>query len=239
MKNPRYACRTDTGRQREHNEDAVAVVPDLGLCMLADGMGGHNAGEVASHMAINTIRTILQQTQGVAADARLETAIQAAHAGILEQAASSPRLQGMGTTVVISLLDKQMLTYGHVGDSRLYRWRRGQLEQLTRDHSLQQEFMDQGHYSAEEAARKVGRNILTRALGLEGELKVDIASVSVLEKDRYLLCSDGLHEMVSNEDIRTWLGRGFDADTTCEALIDMANTRGGRDNISVALLDIP
>lgn len=239
MKSPTYACRTDIGRQREHNEDAVAISAELGAGILADGMGGHNAGEVASQMAIDMIRVILQQTAGVPAKERLETAVQAAHAGILEKADSSPRYKGMGTTIVVTLLEKQTLTFAHVGDSRLYRWRKGQLEQLTRDHSLQQEFMDKGNYSAEEAARKVGRNILTRALGLEGDFHVDVASTSVQEKDRYLLCSDGLHEMVGDGDISTWLGRGFDAVTTCEALIDMANTQGGRDNISTVLIDIP
>lgn len=239
MSSPVYACRTDTGRQREHNEDAVVVLPDLGVALLADGMGGHNAGEVASQLAVDMIQTILRQTAGVPAEARLETAAQAAHANILEKAASSPRYKGMGTTVVVTLLEKNRLTHAHVGDSRLYRWRKGRLEQLTRDHSLQQEFIDRGHYTPEEAASKVGRNILTRALGLEGELRIDIGTTDIQQKDRYLLCSDGLHEMAGDAAIAAWLGRSFDADTTCEALVDLANTQGGKDNISVAIIDIP
>lgn len=239
MKSPSYACRTDTGRQREHNEDAVAILPDTGIAILADGMGGHNAGEVASRMAVDMVQTILLQTAGVPPEARLDTAIQAAHSGILEKAASSPRYKGMGTTIVVTLLDRQRLTYAHVGDSRLYRWRKGRLEHLTRDHSLQQEFIDKGHYTPAEAASKVGRNILTRALGLEGELSVDVGSTDIQDKDRFLICSDGLHEMVSDDAISTWLGRSFDAGTTCEALVDLANTQGGKDNISVVLIDIP
>lgn len=239
MKSPVYASRTDTGRQREHNEDAVAILPDLGAAILADGMGGHNAGEIASRIAVDLIASILQQTAGVPAAARLETAIQAAHAGIREKAGSSLRFQGMGTTAIVTFLDRSKLAFAHVGDSRLYRWRKGRLEQLTRDHSLQQEFIDKGHYSPAEAASKVGRNILTRALGLEGDLVVDVGSTEIQDADRYLLCSDGLHEMASNDEIATWLGRGFDAETTCEALVDLANTHGGRDNISVILIDIP
>ena len=126
-----------------------------------------------------------------------------------------------------------------MGDSRLYRWRKGRLEQLTHDHSLQQEFIDKGHYTPAEAASKVGRNILTRALGLEGELRVDVGSTDIQDKDRYLICSDGLHEMVPDEAISAWLARHFDAETTCEALVDLANTQGGKDNISVVLIDIP
>lgn len=239
MKSPIYASRTDTGQVREHNEDAVAILPGFGAAILADGMGGHNAGEVASRIAVDLISAILQQTSGVPAGARLETAVQAAHAGIRETAASSLRLQGMGTTVVVTFLERNRLTFAHVGDSRLYRWRKGRLEQLTRDHSLQQEFIDKGHYSPAEAASKVGRNILTRALGLEGGLEVDIGSTEIQDKDRYLLCSDGLHEMASHDEIATWLGRGLDAQMTCQALVDLANTHGGRDNISVVLIDIP
>lgn len=239
MKGPSYACRTDTGRQREQNEDAVAILPDIGVAILADGMGGHNAGEQASRMAVEMVQAILLQTAGVPPDARLDTAIQAAHSGILEKAAASPRYKGMGTTIVVTLLDRQRLTYAHVGDSRLYRWRKGRLEQLTHDHSLQQEFIDKGHYTPAEAASKVGRNILTRALGLEGELRVDVGSTDIQDKDRYLICSDGLHEMVPDEAICAWLARRFDAETTCEALVDLANTQGGKDNISVVLIDIP
>lgn len=239
MKTPCYACRTHTGHVRQHNEDAVATLPALGVAILADGMGGHSAGEVASHLAITIVATILRQTAGVPAAARLDTAIQAAHAGILEKAATSPRLRGMGTTIVVTLLEGQRLTFAHVGDSRLYRWRKGRLEQLTRDHSLQQEFVDKGLYTPAEVANHVGRHVLSRALGLEGGLQVDISSTDLQSRDRYLLCSDGLYEMASHDAIASWLGHPFDADTTCEALVDLANTQGGKDNISVVLIDIP
>lgn len=239
MKHSIYAARTDTGRQRPHNEDHVGVDAGLGIAVLADGMGGQNAGEVASHLAVDMTLAILRQTASVPARERLETALQAAHASIQEKSASGSRYQGMGTTIVATLLDKKTLTYAHVGDSRLYRWHKGHLEQLTRDHSLQQEFIDQGHYTPEEAREKVARNILTRALGLESALRAEVAATKVHGKERYLLCSDGLYEMLDAADISDWLGRGLDAEATCEALVDMANARGGRDNISVILIDIP
>lgn len=239
MKHPIYAARTDTGRHRTHNEDHVGVDAGMGIAVLADGMGGHNAGEVASHLAVDMTLAILRQTGSVAARERLETALQAAHASIQEKAATASHLQGMGTTIVATLLDRKTLTYAHVGDSRLYRWCKGHLDPLTRDHSLLQEFIDQGHYTPDEAREKVARNILTRALGLDGVLRIDVATTDVHGKERYLLCSDGLYEMLDAADISDWLGRGLNADATCKALVEMANARGGRDNISVILIDIP
>lgn len=239
MKHPIYAARTDIGRHRPHNEDHVGVDAGLGIAVLADGMGGQNAGEVASHLAVDMTLAILRQTAGVPARERLETALQAANASIKEKSASATRYQGMGTTIVAALLDRNTLTYAHVGDSRLYRWYKGHLEQLTRDHSLQQEFIDQGHYTPEEAREKVARNILTRALGLESALRADVAATEVRSKERFLLCSDGLYEMLEDADISDWLGRSLDAESTCTALVEMANARGGHDNISVILIDIP
>lgn len=239
MKAPVYSGRTDTGQVRPHNEDCFALAPELGVAIVADGMGAHAAGEIASQMAVDVSLAILRQTAGVPARDRLDTALQAAHGSILEKAGSSTRHQGMGTTVVATLIEGSTLTHAHVGDSRLYRFRRGQLEALTRDHSLQQEFVDQGHYSAEEAREKVARNILTRALGLESSLRVDIGSTPLQSGDRYLLCSDGLYEMVNDAEIASWLARGLKGDDCCAALVELANARGGRDNITVVLIDIP
>lgn len=237
MKAPIFAGRTDVGRHRDHNEDAFAVVAEHGIAIVADGMGGHNAGEVASEIAITTTIAILGSTVGLSAHDRLDTAIHAAHAGIRDKAAESTRYQGMGTTIVAVLLDEKTLSVAHVGDSRLYQLRKGQLTQLTSDHSLLQEFIDKGLYSPEEAREKVARNILTRALGLESTLKVDIGEHSVQNGDRYLLCSDGVHEMLKDDEIAAVLKQGLKADATCEELIDHANAKGGKDNITVIVID--
>lgn len=208
-----------------------------GIAVLADGMGAHSAGEIASQIAVSTTMSILGQTAGLSAHDRLETAVHAAHAGILEKAATSTRYKGMGTTIVAVLLDGDTLTVAHVGDSRLYLFRKGKLSALTHDHSLQQEFIDKGLYSIEEAKEKVARNILTHALGLEQSLKVDINSFPVQNGDRYLLCSDGLHEMLSDDEISALLGLSLKGDAACEELIDQANAKGGKDNITVVLIE--
>ncbi len=239
MKPALYYGQTDTGRTRPHNEDAFRIAGEDGITILADGMGAHSAGEVASDIAVNTALIILSQTAGIGAHDRLETAVQAAHSAILEKAAESTRYQGMGTTIVVTLLEGQQLHHAHVGDSRLYQWRKGSLTALTSDHSLLQEFIDKKLYSPEEAREKVARNILTRALGLESSLKVDTGSVQVQSGDRYLLCSDGLYEMVSDNDIASLLAQKKDGRTSCEALVNLANEHGGKDNITVILIDIP
>lgn len=237
MKSPIFAGSTDTGRQRDHNEDAFALAPELGIALLADGMGGHSAGDVASRLAIDTSLAILSQTAGLAARDRLDTAIQAAHSTIREKADSAPRYRGMGTTIVATLFEKQRMTVGHVGDSRLYRLRKGSLQALTHDHSLLQEFIDKGLYSPEEARQKVARNILTHALGLEQAAKVDINEFELQAGDRFLLCSDGLYEMLSDTEITALLGRDLPLPDLCTALIELANAKGGRDNITVIVID--
>ncbi|MDI1302812.1 MAG: Stp1/IreP family PP2C-type Ser/Thr phosphatase [bacterium] len=238
MKSPILAGRTDVGRQRDHNEDAFAVVAKHGIAIVADGMGGHNAGEVASEIAISTTIAILSSTAGLSAHDRLDTAVHAAHASIRDKAAESARYKGMGTTIVAVLLDEKNLSVAHVGDSRLYQLRKGQLRQLTRDHSLLQEFIDKGLYSPAEAKEKVARNIITRALGLEDALKVDISAHPLQSRDRYLLCSDGVHEMLGDAEIAAVLLQGLGAEATCEELIDHANAKGGKDNITVIVIDV-
>lgn len=237
MKPPIFAGQTDPGRQRDHNEDAYALAPELGIAVLADGMGGHNAGDVASAIAVDTAMSILRGTTGLDARDRLETALQAAHAGIREKAASSARYQGMGTTVVAALFEDGRLTVAHVGDSRLYRLRQKEFVALTRDHSLLQEFIDKGLYSPEEARQKVARNILTHALGLEEALTPAIGEHGTRPGDRYLICSDGLYEMLSDAEIAALLGRSLKPAELCPVLIELANAKGGRDNITVIVID--
>jgi protein phosphatase len=237
MKPPIFAGLTDPGRQRDHNEDDFALAPELGIAVLADGMGGHNAGDVASELAVSTTMAILRQTAGLSAHDRLDTAIHAAHATIREKAASSARFHGMGTTIVAVLLEGDKLAVAHVGDSRLYRLRRGELKALTKDHSLLQEFIDKGLYSAEEARAKVARNILTHALGLEETLKLAIGEHRIEAGDRYLICSDGLYEMVNDTEIGALIGRPLKAAEVCPVLIELANAKGGKDNITVVVID--
>lgn len=237
MKDPIFAGATDTGLKREHNEDAFAIAAGQGIALVADGMGGHNAGEVAAELAVGTALAILGQTAGLGARDRLETAVQAANASVRDKAASHPRYQGMGTTLVAVLVEAKSISVAHVGDSRLYRLRRGTLQQLTRDHSLQQEFIDKGLYSAEEAKQKVARNLLTHALGLADSVPVAVAVHPLAIGDRYLLCSDGLHEMVSNAEIAALLGRGLKLPEICSALIELANAKGGNDNITVVVIE--
>ncbi|HNC86227.1 MAG TPA: Stp1/IreP family PP2C-type Ser/Thr phosphatase [Agitococcus sp.] len=228
---------TDTGKTRTSNEDAILCLPNLGVALLADGMGGHSAGEVASRTAIDTISAILKQTtRGVSPHERLETALQAAHAVIREKARQSVRYRGMGTTFVGILIENGYLHHAHVGDSRLYLWRDGQLMAVTHDHSLLQEFIDQGFYTREEALEKVSRNILTRALGLEPHITIDYDYLKINQGDRFLLCSDGLYDMLSDYELGALLGREHDLEGIALDMLELANARRSKDNVSVIVI---
>lgn len=228
---------TDTGKVRPHNEDFIAFDRELGVALVADGMGAHAAGEVASRLAVETMQGILRQTMAQAGREQLESAVRAANIAIQQKADTSIRFHGMGTTIVAASIKHDRLYYAHVGDSRLYRLRQQSLEALTRDHSLLQEFIDQGLYTPEEARQKVARNILTRALGLEADVKVDLGDSDIQAGDRYLLCSDGLYEMLSDEDIAAMLIQEPDPVVAVRNLVELANIRGGRDNLSVIVID--
>ncbi|HNA21688.1 MAG TPA: Stp1/IreP family PP2C-type Ser/Thr phosphatase [Agitococcus sp.] len=228
---------TDTGKTRTSNEDAILCLPNLGVALLADGMGGHSAGEVASRTAIDTVSAILKQTtRGVSPHERLETALQAAHAVIREKARQSVRCRGMGTTFVGILIENGYLHHAHVGDSRLYLWRDGQLMAVTHDHSLLQEFIDQGFYTREEALEKVSRNILTRALGLEPHITIDYDYLKINKGDRFLLCSDGLYDMLSDYELGALLGREHDLEGIALDMLELANARRSKDNVSVIVI---
>ena len=228
---------SDTGRTRTSNEDCILCLPALGAALIADGMGGHNAGEVASRTAVDTISAILRQTvRGVSPHERLETALQAAHSVIREKARHSLRCRGMGTTCVAVLIEGGYLHHAHVGDSRLYLLRGGKLMPLTRDHSLLQEFVDQGFYTREEALEKVSRNILTRALGLEAQVTVDYDYIKVHKNDRFLLCSDGLYDMINEIEMASLLGRPHDLEGIALDMLELANARRSTDNVSVIVI---
>jgi serine/threonine protein phosphatase PrpC len=240
---------TDTGRVREHNEDTIASDPDIGLVVLADGMGGYNAGEVASGIAVKTITNLVREgieredlqrvdpATGLSRPAIvLRDAITRANKIIFQTARSQAECEGMGTTVVAALFYDNRIAIAHVGDSRLYRLRGGQINQVTLDHSLLQELVDRGFYSPEEAQRAANKNYVTRALGVEPQVDVEIQEQPVDKGDIYVLCSDGLSDMVANEDIRLTLSTfGDNLDTVAKQLIQLANDNGGRDNVSVLL----
>ncbi|CAG1008775.1 PPM family protein phosphatase [Burkholderiales bacterium] len=245
---------TDCGQVRAHNEDAVFLDLEAGLAVLADGMGGYNAGEVASGLAVNLISQGLMShlplerpgARGAPAGepgtaARIiEEQVVLANRGILEAAATQAECAGMGTTAVVALFHWGKICVGHVGDSRLYRWRKGVLEQLTRDHSFLQEQVESGVLTEDEARRSTYRSLLTRALGIDPEIEVEITDSAIDEGDLYLLCSDGLTDMLEAEDLRSIIGQGEAAVADIAAhLVAEANARGGRDNISVILIRVP
>ena len=237
---------TDRGRVRSHNEDCVGTHPEIGLAVLADGMGGHNAGEVASRMAVDVISHGMLEDVGAGAPLTPERAreligrhILAANARIHEAGAESPDRAGMGTTVVVALWHSEGLSVGHVGDSRLYRLRAGRLEQLTRDHTLVQLYVDSGVMTLAAARRAPIRSVLTRAVGTEPELDVDVETFDVAAGDVYLLCSDGLTEMVSDDVIESVLcAPDAQARAAADELVRRANENGGVDNVSVILARI-
>jgi serine/threonine protein phosphatase PrpC len=243
---------TDTGKVREHNEDTIALDPDIGLLVLADGMGGYNAGEVASGIAVKTIvnlvREAVEREDLAASDALtglsrrsivLRDAIQRANKIIYQTARTQPQCEGMGTTVVAALFHDDHVTIAHVGDSRLYRLRAGRFEQMTLDHSLLQELVDRGFYSPEEAQRAANKNYVTRALGVEPSVEVGLREESVEKGDHYMLCSDGLSDMVEDADIHLTINTfGDNLGSVAKHLIQLANDNGGRDNISVLLAQV-
>jgi protein phosphatase len=243
---------TDTGKVREHNEDTIATDADIGLLVLADGMGGYNAGEVASGIAVKTVMnlireqveredlTILDRETGLSRPSIiLRDAIHRANKIIYQTARSQPQCEGMGTTIVAAMFFDNKISVAHVGDSRMYRMRNARFEQVTMDHSLLQELVDRGFYSAEEAQRAANKNYVTRALGVEPNVEVEIQEVPVQKGDVYALCSDGLSDMVEDEDIHLTINTfGDNLDTVSKQLIQLANDNGGRDNVSVVLAQI-
>ena len=237
------ASATDVGRVRDHNEDSVAVNAEYGFALLADGMGGYQAGEVASGITVALLMQGLKTrfTENPPSAYALETLVREevakANSGVYEAAHARPQCAGMGTTLVLAVFHDNQLISGHIGDSRLYRLRDGQFTQLTRDHSLLQEQIDQGILSAEEAAQSNNKCLVTRALGMDPEVEVEVSTHPVVPGDIYLLCSDGLTDMASTDDIRDTLElRSTNLAYAAQALIKLANDHGGRDNISVALV---
>ncbi len=246
------AAATHTGMVRSHNEDTIGSDPSIGLAVLADGMGGYNAGEVASGIAVALVTkqtrellsrmgsTHTEQTdrRQIAAEI-LADAITHANSSIFHAASSQPQYSGMGTTLVVALLADNFINVAHVGDSRMYRLRGGDLVQLTRDHSLLQEQIDSGMITREMARRSQNKNLVTRAVGIEPAVDPEIKSFEVREGDTYLLCSDGLNDMVEDADIHlTLTSLQANLPLAANQLVQMANDNGGRDNVSVILVQV-
>lgn len=243
------AGKTDPGKVRERNEDSIALAPELGLLVVADGMGGHNSGEVASGLAVETVMTFAKDFLGNGRNAvpeggdkslsprarQLQHFIQSANTVIFEKSRAFKKDHGMGTTIVAVLADDRQLTVAHVGDSRLYLLRNGGLERLTEDHSLVQDQVRHGLITQEQAEKSNLQNILTRALGTEANVKVDTADHPVLPGDVFMLCSDGLTKMVTEDQMAAVLKRERPAVEAVDELIRMANEAGGVDNVTIAV----
>lgn len=235
----RYACASDPGRLRPNNEDAVLLDPSLGLAVVADGMGGYNAGEVAARTCCEALRAALADSAGdtlATAGERLQAAVRAANRAVFERALLEPSLRGMATTVVAVLVEGARAAVAHVGDSRLYRLRQGQLAPLTRDHSLVQEHIDAGLLDASLARATDYRNLVTRAVGIAPRVEVDIGTIDLQPGDTLLLCSDGLTDLLTDAQLARLLCQGGPLEEAAQRLVQAANAAGGRDNVSVALV---
>lgn len=246
------ASLTDPGRVRDHNEDCIESRPEIGLYVLADGMGGYNAGEVASGMATALIADGLDEAWRPAEVARMGREeckavarrlilehVARANSAIFTTAQNNPECAGMGTTLVVCLFHDNFMAVAHIGDSRLYRLRGEAMEQVTRDHSLLQEQLDSGLITPEEAKLSQNKNLVTRALGIDPAVEPEVHVHEVHQDDLYLLCSDGLSDMVDDEEIRlTLLTLKSNPGLTVQQLVQAANDNGGRDNISAMLIRV-
>jgi protein phosphatase len=247
-----FASATDPGRVRSHNEDSIGTDGEIGLAVLADGMGGYNAGEVASGIAVAVVsaeikRALAECTPHAVDPASGETEAERiarahsakANVSIFEAARSQPQYAGMGTTLVVALFFDNRVCVAHVGDSRMYRLRGQTLEQITRDHSLLQEQIDSGMISREAAKLSQNKNLVTRALGIDAEVDTEVHVHDTRPGDVYLLCSDGLSDMVEDEDMQmTLTSLQANLQLAAEQLVQQANDNGGRDNISVILVRV-
>jgi protein phosphatase len=242
----RFCAQTDPGLTRENNEDASSFDEGSGVAVLADGMGGYNAGEVASSMAVSIIQNEmarwLAEAGSVATvqDIRraLEICVSNANTAVYRAAHDNAHYAGMGTTLVAGVFRGADLVIGHIGDSRCYRLRQGELVQITRDHSLLQEQIDAGLLTPEQAALSMNKNLVTRALGVDDAVLLEVHEHTVEAGDTYLMCSDGLSDMVRDPDIARIMQLPLSLEQRARTLVDTANANGGRDNITVLLVQV-
>jgi len=245
----KIAAKTDTGLVRTHNEDAITFDVDTNVLVLADGMGGYNAGEVASRLATEVVRDALyvglsqlngeRPARAAQLHKLMRESVIAANQHIIETAIIEPEYSGMGTTLVAALFDHDRLILAHLGDSRCYRFRQGVLAQLTHDHSQVQEQIDAGLVPPDWARYAPNKNLITRALGVSMLIEVEISDHPVQDGDLYLLCSDGLSDLLDAEVLTAMLQADCDdLELLAAALVQAANQQGGRDNISVILAHV-
>jgi protein phosphatase len=232
------AAASDVGQQRKANEDCHAVAAEHGLYVVADGMGGHAAGQLASELCCRAIVRAIEvsHSSGGSLTERLRTAVMHANHEIFTTARNRPELQGMGTTVVATLVSDERAALAHVGDSRAYRLREGRLRQLTDDHSLVGELLRRREISVDAAREHPHRHVLTRALGVRPKVEPDLAEVGMQVGDVVAMCSDGLTNHVHDDELAKILAAEKPLQEICDGLIDLANQRGGEDNITVVLL---
>lgn len=242
--------KTDVGSVRDHNEDTIGCDESIGLAVLADGMGGHRGGEMASAITVSTIiETVSEKLKKLGSgDTDEETgfsmeslavheAVALANKNVHDSSAANAQYRGMGTTVVVTLFYDNRFTVAHVGDSRLYRLRDMELEQITRDHSLMQELIDRGFYTPEQARNSLNKNLVTRAIGIDENVQIDIQEDIAMTGDIYLLCSDGVTDMIEDHLIKsTILDNENDMEKAATEIIRLANEHGGKDNISALLI---
>jgi protein phosphatase len=240
---------THVGMKRNHNEDNYLILPDQNLCCVADGMGGHSSGEIASKIAVDELAEFFRMTASDQ-DAtwpfkmdkarnydenRLATGIKLANKSIFDKASSDLKFKGMGTTIVSMHITNNVAYVAHVGDSRVYFFRQGVLKQITEDHSLLNDYLKAKKLTPEEIENFPHKNVIVRALGMKETVQVDVSKVEAQEGDVFLLCSDGLSGMVSDPEMQELLARTTELEKACSQLIDLANAAGGNDNVTCVL----
>jgi len=236
-----FCGKTDIGLRRSNNEDAFIISPELGFCLAADGMGGAAAGELASKIFADTVLEIFADSTDQSEKEilyRVKKAFSFANEKILDDATQNPNHEGMGCTAELLAFFEDGFALGHVGDSRTYRFRNGQLRQLTQDHTLVQQQIEEGLISSENIRNHPLRNIILRALGQERELALDLLRGKILPGDLFLLCSDGLTDMVQDDQIQEILSSDIDIHRKADKLVESAKAAGGKDNITVVLVAI-
>jgi len=236
---------SDVGRQRARNEDTFSIDPERGLYLVADGMGGHGNGDVASRLVVEAVERYFhtygpdgRPTDVESATASLREAVGTAQGSLRSAMDEDTSLSGMGTTLVGLLAMEESAVVVHVGDSRAYRWRDERLERLTRDHSWVDEQVAAGYLSEDQARSHPLKSVVTRALSGEGGVEVDARTISLRPGDRYLICTDGLTTMLADDDIGARLAEGGSLEAICRDLVDQCNARGGLDNITIVLLAV-
>jgi len=229
------ACKTDVGLMREHNEDCCVIGENFAV--VADGMGGHNKGEVASQMTVDVLYEKLHGVKQITTELVCD-AVSEANRAVYEESVSNPECNGMGTTVVVAVWDDKKVIVGHIGDSRAYEIVKSEIKLLTKDHTLVQELIDEGKLNEEDAEAYPDKHVITRAVGTDLVESPDVQELKRRKNQWLILCSDGLSNYVNEDMIKECVEKYNDADKITESLIEMANTGGGADNITVVAVQL-